>query len=194
MRQGGPAPTSRLEDGLRLPCGGLQADETSLSGVVRTQRSELWRWIARFASAGGTAYLVLSLVPLGFLLASGRGWPTERSAVISISRGDGREYDGFGLTYEGLGGGILLWGELLLVIAALILTWRERRLARIAHLGLVLWALLLAANFWWVITASGYGAIAWMLPIVTLGAGMVLVRWRQSFAARASDGRRALPL
>lgn len=120
---------------------------------------------------------MLSLLPLCFLLGAGHGWPAERSTVISIMN-DGREYDGFGLTYEGLGGGLLLWGELLLVVAALVLSRRGGWPARIAHVGLVAWALLLAANFWWVIAASGYRGIAWMLPIVTLGAGLVAARWR----------------
>jgi hypothetical protein len=160
---------------------------------VDAERSGPWSRLERLAVAGGTVYLVLSLLPLSFLLAAGGGWPTERSTVISITR-NGREYDGFGLTYEGLAGGLLLWGELLLVASAVVLSRRGGRFARTAHAGLIAWALLLAANFWWVIAASGYLLIVWMLPIVTLGAGFVVVRWRQAPGSRAPAGRRtALP-
>jgi hypothetical protein len=86
----------------------------------------------------------------------------------------------------------LLWGEHLFVAAGLILSCRGDRFARIAHVGLVAWAVLLAANFWWVFAASGFRPLAWMLPIVTLGAGMVVARWLQSPGPRAPDGRRAL--
>lgn len=141
----------------------------------------------RLAGAGGTAYLVLSLLPLCFLLIAGGGWPTERSTVISTTLYDGREYDGFGLTYEGLGGGLLLWGELLLVVAALVLSCRGGRLARIAHVGSVAWAVLLAGNFWWVIAGCGYRDAAWMLPIVTLGAGLVVARSFRALGPRAPE-------
>jgi hypothetical protein len=151
------------------------------------QRSGLWTRIAQLASAGGTVYLVLSLFPLGYLLAAGRGWPTERSTVISVTRHDGREFDGFGLTYEGLGGGLLLWSELLAVIAALLLSRGGGCFARIAHLGLAAWALMLAANFWWVISAGDYRAVDWMLPIVTLGAGLVVARGFRSSDSRATE-------
>jgi hypothetical protein len=161
-------------------------------GVVDARRSGVWKRIARRAAAAGTAYLLLSLLPLCFLLAAGLGWPTERSTVISVTLHDGREVHGFGLTYQGFGGGLLLWGELLFVVAALILSCRGDRIARIAHAGLIAWAVLLAASFWWVIVASGFLALGWMLPIVTLGAGLVVARWLQARGPRAPAGRRAL--
>ena len=141
--------------------------------------------LARLSRAGGTAYVVLSLAPLCFLIATGGGWPAERSTVISITVDGGREYDGFGLTSEGHAGGLWLWGELLLVLAALVLSRRGGRPARIADVALVAWSVLLAANFWWVIAASGYLGLAWMLPIVTLGAGLVAARWRSRTAGWA---------
>jgi hypothetical protein len=145
----------------------------------------------RLAGASGTIYLVLSLFPLGFLIAASHGWPSERSTVISVTRFDGREYDGFGLTYQGLAGGLLLWSELLLVIAALVVSFRGGRCARVAHAAQLAWALFLAVNFWWVAGASGYRPIAGMLPVVTLGALLVLARWRQASGLRVPDGQAA---
>jgi hypothetical protein len=158
---------------------------------VGAQRSGTPDRLLRLAGAGGTVYLVLSLFPLSFLIAAGRGWPTERSTVISVTKGDGREYDGFGLTYQGFGGGLLLWSEILLVVVALVASFRGGRFVRAAHTGLLAWALFLALNFWWVIVAGSYRPIAWMLPIVTLGAVLVLVRWRQASGLRAPTGRNA---
>ena len=152
----------------------------SLTDVVRAKHSGIGDRLPRLAGAWGTVNLVLSLFPLSFLIAAGHGWPTERSTVISVTKGDGREYDGFALTYQGFGGGLLLWSELLLVIAALVVSFRGGRCARLAHAGLLAWALFLAANFWWVIGEGDYLPIAWMLPIVTLGAVLVLVRWKQA--------------
>ena len=163
----------------------------SLTGVVGAERSGVRDRLMRLAGASGTIYLVLSLFPLCFLIAASHGWPSERSTVISVTSFDGREYDGFGLTYQGLAGGVLLWSELLLVIAALEVSFRGGRFARIAHAALLAWALFLAANFWWVASASGNRPIAGMLPIVTIGALLVLVRWRQASDLRAHHGRAA---
>ncbi len=155
---------------------------------MRAERSGVGDRLLRLAGASGTVYLVLSLFPLSFLIAAGHGWPRERSTVISITKSDGREFDGFGLTYQGFGGGLLLWSELLLVIAALVVSFRGGRGARVAHAGLLAWALFLALNFWWVVGAGDYRPIAWMLPIVTLGAVLVLVRWRHASGLRAPHG------
>jgi hypothetical protein len=162
-----------------------------LCDVVGAERSGVGDRLLRVAGAWGTVYLVLSLVPLAFLIAAGHGWPTERSTVISVTDNDGSQYDGFGLTYQGFGGGLLLWSELLLVVAALMVSVRGGRFARVAHAGLLAWALFLALNFWWVIGAGDYLPIAWMLPIVTVGAVLVLVRWWQASGLRAPTGRDA---
>jgi len=167
--------------------GGIPTRGASLFHVVRAERSGVRDRLLRLAGASGTVYLVLSLFPLGFLLAASHGWPTERSTVISVTKFDGREVDGFGLTYQGFRGGLLLWSELLLVVAALVVSFRNGRGARIAHAGLLAWALLLAANFWWVFGAGDFSQIAWMLPIVTIGAALVLVRWWQASRSRTLD-------
>ncbi len=134
------------------------------------------RTLAGIVRAGGVLYAALSVLPLVFLVAAGGGWAGERATVISTTKHDGRVYDGFALAYEGLAGGVLLWGELLIVLGALALSFARGRLALGAHGVLAAWALLLAANVWWVVLSGGYGPMRWMLPIVTLGAALVIGR------------------
>jgi len=127
-------------------------------------------------SWAGAVYAAASAGPLAVLLVASGGWPGERATVISTTKFEGRRYDGVGLAYEGALGGVLLWGELALVLVAFGLSFARGRLALAGHAVLVAWAALLAANFWWVSLAGDYAGVRWALPIVTVGAALVVAR------------------
>ncbi len=130
--------------------------------------------------AAGALYACLSVLPLVLLVATAGGWPGERATVVSTSKPDGRVYDGFAMTYEGVLGGVLLWAQMLAVLAALPLSFTRGRTGLAAHGVLAAWTLLLAANFWWVTLAGGYDAMRWTLPVVA--GGFVLVAGRGTLA------------
>lgn len=134
------------------------------------QRQPGWIRAGRIlARVGAVIYSALSTFPLVFLLAVSRGRVTERATVLSTTKYDGREFDGFGLTYNGLSGTALLWAQLLIVLVAVLVSCRRGVVGVSARGVLCAWALFLIANTAWVVLGGGYTQMAWLIAVAAVG-------------------------
>lgn len=121
---------------------------------------------------GAAAYSALSALPLVFLLVASRGWLTERATVLSTTKHDGRAFDGFGLTYDGAGGTMLLWAQLVIVLVAIGFSFRPGPLGVCARAAMCVWALFLLGNTLWVVLAGGYLQVSWLIAVAAVGGAL----------------------
>lgn len=105
-------------------------------------------------------------------------WPiaTTQTRIASTTT-DGHTYDAFGLTYIGVGGAVLLWTQVILLLSAIIVSTRSATWPRrAAHVMLVSWAALWLANGLWLplmdegneVTALAVGGVLGALLVCTV--------------------------
>jgi hypothetical protein len=102
--------------------------------------------LAKLATGGAWLFAIGSLFPLVWLMSDGGA----NGAVFKTSAG-GNEYTIPLLTYSGGIGMLLIWGEILAVAGAFILTAAPRvprKLARIGHGVLIAWSVLWMLGTW----------------------------------------------
>ncbi len=157
---------------------------------MKQRWSKLSSTVTKLANAG--AWLFAGGTMLVLASAIWTRWPgMDKPFRVMGTSIDGVDHSAVGLRYTGFGGTLLAWTEMLLLLAAVMMSLlRRNRLRRIGHVVLVLWSSLWLANAIWLGQIDGSFGLMWSAVVVVTGVffGCTILR-----AARGWSGPKLKP-
>ncbi len=157
---------------------------------MKQRWSKLTSTAAKLANAG--AWLFAGGTMLVLASAIWTRWSgTEKPFRVMGTSIDGVDYSAVGLRYAGFGGNLLAWTEMLLLLAAVMMSLlRQNRLRRIGHVMLVLWSSLWLANAIWLSQIDDSWGLLWGSVATVMGVFFACTILR---AARGWSGPKLKP-
>ncbi len=157
---------------------------------MKERWSKLSSTVTKLANAG--AWLFAGGTMLVLASAIWTRWPGAGGSFhVMRTNIDGIDYSAIGLHYTGLGGTFLTWTQMLVLLAAIMMSLlRRNRLRRIGHVVLVLWSSLWLANAICLGQFDGSFVLMWSAVVVVTGVffGCTILR-----AARGWSGPKLKP-